>query len=122
MVDAARRRLDHRCRARARGHHRRAPRAPRRSGRLVPLRINAMRFACPCCGYLTLLEKPPGTYAICEVCFWEDDPVQFADQAYEGGANVVSLAKARENYRTMKVCDPRFASEVRAPRPDEVPP
>jgi hypothetical protein len=80
-----------------------------------------MSFACPCCGYLTLPEKPPGTYGICKVCFWEDDPVQFADHAYEGGANVLSLAEARENYRTLKVSDPRFAADVREPLPAEIP-
>ena len=36
-----------------------------------------MRYACPCCGFLTLDEAPPGTFAICPVCFWEDDDVQF---------------------------------------------
>ncbi len=27
------------------------------------------RFPCPCCGFLTLPEEPPGTYDICPVCF-----------------------------------------------------
>lgn len=45
------------------------------------------RFACPCCGYKTYLEEPGGTYLICAVCFWEDDPVQLSDPDFEGGAN-----------------------------------
>ena len=28
----------------------------------------ATRYACPCCGYLTLPEEPPGTFDICPVC------------------------------------------------------
>ena len=55
-------------------------------------------FPCPCCGYFTLSEKPPGTFDICEVCFWEDDNVQFGDPNYEGGANKESLNQARENF------------------------
>src|SRR5436305_8121773 len=59
----------------------------------------AMRaYACPCCGFLTLEEPPPGTYEICPVCYWEDDPVQFDDPSYTGGANRVSLAQARQNF------------------------
>ena len=55
-----------------------------------------MRFACPCCQCLTLSEAPPGTYEICTECGWEDDPVQFADPTYHGGANGESLEEARE--------------------------
>ncbi|UOX88817.1 hypothetical protein MUY14_45345 [Amycolatopsis sp. FBCC-B4732] len=32
-------------------------------------------YPCPCCGHLAFGE-PPGSYGICGVCFWEDDPVQ----------------------------------------------
>lgn len=49
------------------------------------------KYHCPCCGYRTLEEKPPGTYQICEICFWEDDDIQFRDPDYEGGANELSL-------------------------------
>lgn len=37
-----------------------------------------MKYTCPCCGYRTL-EEPPGTFDICEICFWEDDGVHFDD-------------------------------------------
>ncbi|PFR99412.1 hypothetical protein COK55_32640 [Bacillus cereus] len=52
-----------------------------------------MKYTCPCCGYKTLEEEPPGTFDICSICFWEDDNVQFDDPDYEGGANEESLRK-----------------------------
>jgi len=55
-------------------------------------------YTCPCCGYKTLEEKPPGTYEICELCGWEDDFVQFKDPDYEGGANGESLREAQYNF------------------------
>jgi hypothetical protein len=79
------------------------------------------RFACPCCGYLTLDEPPSGTFAICKVCRWEDDNVQFRDRDYTGGANMLSLNHARENFRRLGVSDPRFLKLVRPPRPEERP-
>lgn len=79
------------------------------------------RYPCPCCGYLTLGEPPTGTYKICEVCFWEDDGVQFRDLAYEGGANKVSLNQARASFREHAVSETRFRSLVRAPLPEEQP-
>lgn len=57
-----------------------------------------MKFTCPCCGYKTLDEAPPGTFDICEICFWEDDNIQFDDPDYEGGANVPSLRQAQKNF------------------------
>ncbi|MBL8887579.1 MAG: hypothetical protein JNK16_13045 [Phycisphaerales bacterium] len=56
------------------------------------------KFACPCCGYHTLIAPPPGTYTICEVCEWEDDGVQFNDVQLRGGANAESLQEARAEF------------------------
>jgi len=80
------------------------------------------RFLCPCCGNLTLAEEPPGTFCHCEVCWWEDDPIQFADPAYEGGANAPSLLQAREFYRDLGVSDPQLKGHERPPRAEELPP
>ena len=96
--------------------------------RTVEMRLAAMNppaqiriVPCPCCGYLTLDEEPAGTFVICPVCFWEDDPIQFEDQVYEGGANTVSLRTAQENFRQFGASERRFLSHVRPPLPDEMP-
>jgi Cysteine-rich CPCC len=68
----------------------------RLAGHRTPLGV---RYACPCCDFLTLTEAPSGSYAICPVCRWEDDPVQFRDPDYTGGANRPSLRQARETFR-----------------------
>jgi len=42
--------------------------------------------------------KPPETFTICELCNWEDDPVQFEDPDYEGGANFYSLRQSQYKF------------------------
>ena len=39
-----------------------------------------------------------GGYEICDVCDWEDDPVQFGEPDYAGGANKISLNQARKEW------------------------
>lgn len=56
------------------------------------------KYKCPCCWYYTFDEKANGNYDICEVCFWEDDPIQLENADYVGGANKVSLSEARRNF------------------------
>lgn len=60
--------------------------------------MSESRFACPCCGYLTIAEPPTGSYEICEVCGWEDDNVQAEDPAFRGGANKNSLNAVRASF------------------------
>ena len=79
------------------------------------------RFNCPCCGFRTLTEKPPGTYEICPVCYWEDDNVQFADPNFEGGANEFSLNQAKDNFLKFGVSDQHFKDRVRLPTAEEYP-
>ena len=46
---------------------------------------------CPVCGRMILQE-----YDICDVCGWENDPVQLANPTLSGGANHESLQEARK--------------------------
>lgn len=78
-------------------------------------------YPCPCCGYLTISEPPPGTFEICPVCRWEDDDVQFNDIDFRGGANENSLREARRNYKEFKCASIEYKNQVRAPHTDEIP-
>jgi hypothetical protein len=79
------------------------------------------RFACPCCGFLTQPERPPGTFEICDVCHWQSDPIQDVDLDYEGGANEQSLRTARANFAAFRAADERFRDRVREPTAEEKP-
>lgn len=80
-----------------------------------------MNYPCPCCTFLTLNEEPPGTFQICPVCNWEDDNVQFDDPDYEGGANGISLLRAKENFKNIGAVKEEYIKEVRSPESDELP-
>jgi hypothetical protein len=73
------------------------------------------KYKCPCCGFLTLEEQSSGTYEICPVCYWEDDPVQSDDPSYEGGANKISLTQARINFKEFGACSRESIKNVRPP-------
>ena len=96
------------------------------------------KFACPCCGFLTLDER--GGYDICPVCFWEDDAyIVIKDGEIKGvrvdreisddelldvssGANHgLTLREGRENYRKFGACEESMKKHVRPPRKDELP-
>lgn len=55
------------------------------------------KHSCPCCGQYEFSGE--GSYEICPVCNWEDDPVQAEEPDYRGGANVMSLNEARDAFR-----------------------
>lgn len=78
------------------------------------------KYKCVCCGYYTMESEPPGTFEICPVCFWEDDGVQYEDPDYEGGANGISLNKARENYKKIGAISEKYLENVRKPFNDEI--
>jgi len=80
-----------------------------------------MPFACPCCGFVTLDEEPPGAFQIRPVCYWEDDSVQFSEPSCRGGANKMSLNEARENFQKLRASDEEFRGAVRSPLPSEYP-
>lgn len=54
------------------------------------------QLPCPCCGSPTICES--GAYEVCDVCGWEDDPVQSSNPDYAGGANSESLNVARARW------------------------
>ena len=79
-----------------------------------------MKYPCPCCGYLTFEYEPNGDYDICPVCFWEDDLVQQKNPDFEGGANLVSLNQAKENFKMFGACERKYITNVRKPNEDEI--
>jgi hypothetical protein len=79
------------------------------------------RFACPCCGFLTLRSGESGSYEICKVCYWEDDQQQLHNPDLGGGANAVSLNEARETFGREGVSEVRFKDKVRRPAAWEYP-
>ena len=77
------------------------------------------KFACPCCGYTTFDIVYGGTAEVCPVCFWEDDPDQFDDPDYEGGANNISLKQAQRHFVEFGACDKEWIGYVRKPKKSE---
>lgn len=73
------------------------------------------KYKCVCCGKYTMKSEPPGTFEICPVCFWEDDNVQYDNPDYKGGANRMSLNKARQNYKKIGAISEEFLKNVRKP-------
>ncbi|PWU17808.1 MAG: hypothetical protein C5B50_10465 [Verrucomicrobia bacterium] len=78
-----------------------------------------MVYPCPCCGYMSFCE-PPGSYEICEICFWEDDLVQLAFPDFAGGANKCSLIEAQDNFPKYGACEQRVRPHVRPATAEDV--
>ncbi|NNC32175.1 hypothetical protein HKM21_23185 [Longimicrobium terrae] len=66
--------------------------------RLIAIATDTILHPCPCCGFRTLADPERGSYAICGICDWEDDGVQFRDPDYRGGANENSLNECRRDF------------------------
>jgi hypothetical protein len=83
--------------------------------------IPGQKYACPCCGYLTLDAR--GASDICPVCFWEDDGQDNHDaDVRRGGPNGrLSLTEARKNFREFGACELNQVENVRKPRKNEEP-
>jgi hypothetical protein len=75
-------------------------------------------YPCPCCGYETF-DEHPGSYAICPICFWEDDIVQLAYPDCAGGANKCSLIEGQRNFAAFGACEKLLKPHVRAPKDSE---
>ena len=86
---------------------------------LIKKKDEPKKYKCPCCGHFTF-EKKERAYDICPVCFWEDDPEQYSNPMMPNGANHVSLATARVNYKHFSACDPEMKKYVRGPKKDEL--
>jgi hypothetical protein len=76
-----------------------------------------MKMKCPCCEYSTIDQI--GTYEICPVCFWEDDPIQSSDPNYSGGANSLSLNESKLNFKIFGAVDKKFVEKTRPPTENE---
>ena len=63
-------------------------------------KVDEVLLPCPCCGSNQITEQ--GGYEICDICGWEDDPVQSADPSYSGGANKKSLNEAKREWLSRK--------------------
>lgn len=79
----------------------------------------ANRFFCPCCDYQTLDQKPPGSFAVCPVCAWIDDSLQFTASDSTEGANPYSLNQSRDHFAQFGASTRDALGKVRPPRPDE---
>jgi len=88
---------------------------------VVRKRQEGNKYACPCCGYLTLDER--GGDEICPVCFWEDDGQDDEDaDTVRGGPNRrLSLTQARSNFRECGASEARRLKNVRPPHEEEKP-
>ena len=86
----------------------------------VVLMLSKGKYTCACCGYKTLAAGSPGTYDICDICFWEDDPLQFEDPDYKIGANRVCLRQAQKNFINFGACEPDMTEHVRKPTQHDI--
>lgn len=77
------------------------------------------KLKCPCCGYYTFTNIERGQYDICPVCFWEDDPFQEKDVS-SIGANRVTLAEAKINYKKFGACEKELVRYCRPPKGNEI--
>ena len=77
-------------------------------------------------GYYTLqntfiTDKDEPLFDICEVCYWQYDPVAHEKPDTIIGANSVSLNQAKINYKEYGASNLRFISYVRKPHWEESP-
>ena len=77
-------------------------------------------ISCPCCGYRTLDE--PASYDICNVCWWEDDGQdnENADIGMGGPNYGISLTKARYNFISFGIYDPKRKDLMKLRKPKEM--
>ena len=79
------------------------------------------KFACPCCGFLTLIDPSYWSFEVCPVCSWKQDPEQKDDPLYWGGANGIAQLEGVKNFGRCGASHPDEVLRVRAPHIDEIP-
>lgn len=63
-----------------------------------------IEFPCPVCGHDSFGE-PPGSFGICSVCGWEDDPSQIRHPRMRGGANTGSIHDYQQESNTWRITE-----------------
>lgn len=83
------------------------------------------KVSCPCCGYITI---PKGTVKnfnshgfICPICFWEIDTFINSEKDISVSNHGMTLAKARENFKTIGAVQKRLVQFCRKPNENELP-
>ncbi len=61
-----------------------------------------------------------GSYAICHICYWEDDLNQLLYPFSNIGSNPISLAIAQINFVQFAACDPNMIDHVRSATRDDI--
>ncbi len=77
----------------------------------------AKAYPCPCCGYKTITKKPPGSYEICPICFWEDSTPDGSARFYT--SNKITLIQAQRNFLSFGACAREWLTDVRPPTEEE---
>jgi hypothetical protein len=68
---------------------------------------------CPCCDYYTLDER--GAFAVCPICYWEDDGQDLDQLDVVSGPNHITLRAARRNFERFGACDQAALGLVASP-------
>ena len=66
-------------------------------------------YKCKCCNHETLPVPPEDALGfICPICFWENDVFTTDDDEPSDENHGISLKRARKNYISHGICDPRL--------------
>ena len=80
------------------------------------------KYPCPCCGCITFpVPREEAVAFICPVCFWENDLFLSREDEPSDENHGLTLAQARENYKTLGAYRWELLPYVRVPRPGELP-
>ena len=73
------------------------------------------KLKCACCNFSTVESISD----ICPVCFWQRDFYQEEHIDDDGGPNLVSIRKAKENFKKFGAIEERLKGYVRPPLEEE---